>query len=174
MKIALVVGHSVDSPGACSPHLGICEFEYNNTFVDDIINEYHGEHELLKIMRTEYKDLPDHINNKNPDYIISFHCNAFNTYADGTETLYYNRSMAGKKLAEDIQSRIVKVLELDNRGTKPKGREDRGGYLLKYTKAPCVIIEPFFIDNYFDLNRAILRNNELRDTFINMFNEFKL
>jgi N-acetylmuramoyl-L-alanine amidase len=35
-----------------------------------------------------------------------------------------------------------------------KEAEDRGGYLLRYTKAPCLIAEPFFIDNNNDLTRA--------------------
>ena len=42
----------------------------------------------------------------------------------------------------------------DNLGVKPKKSEDRGGYLLRYTHAPCVIAEPFFIDNDEDLARA--------------------
>ena len=37
---------------------------------------------------------------------------------------------------------------------KPKTSKDRGGYLLKYTNAPCVIAESFFIDNDDDLARA--------------------
>jgi len=48
------------------------------------------------------------------------------------------------------------VLGLPNRGIKPKGTEDRGGYVLRYTNAPCIISEPFFIDN--DLDLLLVRN----------------
>ena len=46
------------------------------------------------------------------------------------------------------------MLDLPNRGAKPKTAEDRGGYLLMNTDAPCVIAEPFFIDNNKDLKIA--------------------
>jgi len=57
-------------------------------------------------------------------------------------------------MAEILLSHLVDHLELTNRGIKPKTSEDRGGYLLRYTKAPCVIAEPFFIDNDDDLARV--------------------
>ena len=53
---------------------------------------------------------------------------------------------------------------LKNRGFKSKTVEDRSGYLLKYTKAPCIILEPFFIDNINDLI-CIMDNYEL---FVNI------
>ena len=174
MKIALISGHSYKSKGACSPHLGICEFEYNDTFIDDIMNHYHGDHELIRIMRGQYQHLPEQTNKEKPDYIISFHCNAYNEFVSGTETLYFHKSIKSRRLAVALQQKMVDVLDLDDRGAKPKTSEDRGGYLLRYTHAPCVIVEPFFIDNYEDLNRAITVNNELRDAFIDFFYEFEL
>ena len=57
-------------------------------------------------------------------------------------------------MAEILQNAMVGYLKLPNRGVKPKTSEDRGGYLLRYTEAPCVIAEPFFIDNNDDLARA--------------------
>jgi N-acetylmuramoyl-L-alanine amidase len=69
--------------------------------------------------------------------------------------LYYHRSEKGKKMAEILLSHLVDHLKLAKRGIKQKTSEDRGGYLLRYTKAPCVIAEPFFIDNDDDLTRAL-------------------
>ncbi|QJA05280.1 N-acetylmuramoyl-L-alanine amidase [Thermosulfurimonas marina] len=74
--------------------------------------------------------------------------------ASGTEVLYYHRSWKGEKMAQILLDYLVAHLGLPSRGIKPCTSEDRGGYLLRYTKAPCVICEPFFIDNSVDLARA--------------------
>ena len=50
-------------------------------------------------------------------------------------------------MADILQKHFLKELELKDRGVIGKTAEDRGGYLLRYTNAPCVIAEPFFIDN---------------------------
>jgi len=57
-------------------------------------------------------------------------------------------------MGEILVNHLVEHLKLSNRGAKPKAAEDRGGHLLRYTKAPCLIAEPFFIDNNSDLARA--------------------
>jgi N-acetylmuramoyl-L-alanine amidase len=110
--------------------------------------------EVQRVYRRTHKELPDDINALEPDFIVSLHCNAFNTQVSGTEVLYYDKSEKGKKMAEILLKHLVEHLKLGNRGIKPKTAEDRGGYLLCYTKAPCVISEPFFIDNDDDLARA--------------------
>ena len=61
--------------------------------------------------------------------------------------------MKGKQIAELFQENMLHILELPNRGVKGISVEDRGGNLLRYTNAPCVLIEPFFIDNNNDLRR---------------------
>ncbi|EGU35072.1 N-acetylmuramoyl-L-alanine amidase, partial [Vibrio scophthalmi] len=70
--------------------------------------------------------------------------------AHGTETLYYHTSKKGKALAGAVQKHIVKALGLRDRGIKSRQAEDRGGYLLRYTQAPCVIVEPGFLSNDYD------------------------
>lgn len=60
--------------------------------------------------------------------------------------MYYHSSKNGKKLAEILQKHLLK-LGFKDRGTLGRTAEDRGGYLLRYTNAPCVIAEPFFLDN---------------------------
>ena len=57
-------------------------------------------------------------------------------------------------MAGILNEQLADALGLRNRGVKPKNAEDRGGYLLKNTEAPCVIAEPFFIDNNEDLRTA--------------------
>jgi len=160
-KCALVVGHKPGSPGACNETQGICEFELNNELVDLIMSrlsssvEPDGGIELVKVLRNTYRGLPSDINELNPDFVVSFHCNAFNKRASGTETLYYHKSVKGKKIADIFQSNMRYILELPDRGTKGIDVEDRGGHLLKYTNAPCVLVEPFFIDNDKDFNKYV-------------------
>lgn len=155
MKIALVIGHKKARPGACNKDAGLCEFEFNEKLAHDI--ESKGELEDLHIVyRRTYSKLPQDINNLKPDVAVSLHCNAFNEKASGSEVLYYHSSVKGEKIAKSFLNNIVGVLGLPNRGIKPKGTEDRGGYVLRYTNAPCIISEPFFIDN--DLDLLLVRN----------------
>lgn len=149
MRVALVVGHSEKSPGATS-QCGVSEFEYNNDLAHRIKARLLDDIENIIVYRKKYRDLPRHINQLKPDYVLCLHCNAFNTRASGTEVLYYHRSPRGEQIASCLQTRIVATLGLPDRGIKSRTVEDRGGFVLKYTKAPCVILEPFFIDNTFD------------------------
>lgn len=81
------------------------------------------------------------------DLIISLHANDFEKEsANGCEVFYI--SAKGKALAEKITNEISK-LGFYNRGAKY--RENL--YVLKYTKAPAVLVEPFFISNKNDCSR---------------------
>jgi N-acetylmuramoyl-L-alanine amidase len=152
-KCALVIGHKKKSPGALNPNTGIKEFDFNEALAISIEGKTTTV-EIQRIYRRTYKDLPGDINQYNPHFTISLHCNAFNKEVSGTEILYYYKSQKGKMIAEILKNALVEHLKLPDRGLKPKTSEDRGGYLLRYTKAPCVIAEPFFIDNDDDLARA--------------------
>lgn len=146
--IALVIGHSNKSKGAYNKNYKISEFEFNEKLVNLISKDLNKESIKNQIVyRTNYNELPNKINELKSDFIVSFHCNAFNTKASGTEMLYYHSSKNGKLIAEIFQTNIVSCLGLPDRNVKPKHSEDRGGYLLRYTNAPCIITEPFFIDN---------------------------
>ncbi len=150
---ALVIGHKKTSPGAVNPRTGLSEFVFN----DDLsrrIEEKVQNVEVQRVYRRTYEELPKDINALNPTFVVSLHCNAFNGKASGTEVLYYHRSQKGRTIAEVLLRHLVNHLGLPNRGLKPRTAEDRGGYLLRYTKAPCIIAEPFFIDNDQDLARA--------------------
>ena len=153
MKCALVIGHKKSSPGASNAGSGLTEFDFNDELAR-MIDRGNVNTTIQRIYRRPYKNLSDDINAYKPDFIISLHCNAFNTEATGTEVLYYHRSKHGKSCAQILQRTLVDHLQLRDRGTKSKKAEDRGGYLLRYTNAPCLISEPFFIDNDSDLARA--------------------
>lgn len=150
---ALVIGHKKDSPGAVNKNTGVNEFEFNEDLAARIEKKARNT-KIQRIYRRTYKKLPGDINALTPDFVLSLHCNAYNGRASGTEVLFYHRSEVSKGIAAVLQKRLVDFLGLSDRGIKPKASEDRGGYLLRYTKAPCVIAEPFFIDNDQDLAKA--------------------
>jgi len=157
---ALVIGHKADSPGASNENGQISEFEFNQALAKAIRQQVVGVQVRL-VYRQRYQDLPDEINQLQPDFIISLHCNAFNRQVSGTETLYYHKSAKGKQMAQLLNHNLVQALQLKDRGIKGKHSEDRGGYLLRYTQAPCVLAEPFFIDNDADLAVAQIKHEKL-------------
>ncbi len=148
--VALVIGHHKKMKGARNKDLGVWEFDFNSKLAKRIQQKVtQGEVEL--VWRDTYRELPWKINRIGPDFIISLHCNAFNGKVSGSEVLYYHTSTKGKKIAQILLKEIVNALELKSRGIKGRRKGGRGGYLLYYTYAPCVIGEPFFIDNNEDL-----------------------
>jgi|AntAceMinimDraft_10_1070366.scaffolds.fasta_scaffold32417_3 N-acetylmuramoyl-L-alanine amidase len=186
MKAALVIGHEHLSQGARNVKFNLTEFNFNTRLVKKIIEEYKVRQrntniiqkdidvlELREVYRTTYRDLPDILNNLDPDFTISFHANAFNNYTSGTETLYYHSSAFGLGIARIIQSNVVFHLGLRDRGIKPKHSEERGGYLLRYTNAPTVITEPFFIDNDIDCYIVKERFESLVDAYLLSLDEIQ-
>jgi len=150
---ALVIGHKKGSPGAENLATRLSEFDFNDDLARRIEQKV-SKMAVQRVYRRTYDTLPGDINALAPDVVVSLHCNAFNRQASGSETLYHQNSTKGKEVAAILQEQLVGHLGLPNRGIKAKGAEDRGGYLLRYTAAPCVIVEPFFIDNDDDLARA--------------------
>jgi N-acetylmuramoyl-L-alanine amidase len=162
MKVALIVGHDSYAQGA-SNKMGRTEYQFNSELAPRIEQYLYKEGFTVEIVLrdgTSYSRLPRKVNKTHANLAISLHCNAFNTQASGTEVLHYYRSNKSKFLAECLQQQIVATLGLHDRGLKPvnvayKGKAgDRGGHLCKHTNMPCVIIEPFFIDNDTDLALA--------------------
>lgn len=171
MKIAIVVGHQPSSPGAINKNLSVSEFDFNEMLAKDIklnFEDYSLTDEIVVVYReTNYQELPSQVNAVNPDLIVSLHANAFNTQTQGCEMLYYHTSKKSKHIADIFQRNINSVLKNKNRGIKPKTTEDKGGYLLRYTKAPAIICEPFFLDNDEELSLAkySFTNGELTEAY---------
>lgn len=168
---ALVIGHKKTSPGAANASKNVTEFAFNEALSRHIEDKVDGV-VVQRVFRRTYKQLPDDINELKPDFIVSLHCNAFDTTASGTEVLYYHKSKRGKALAGVVQKKLLAALGLKDRGIKPRTSEDRGGYLLKNTKAPCVIAEPFFIDNDEDLKIAQTRLDALADAYARSIEQY--
>jgi N-acetylmuramoyl-L-alanine amidase len=155
MKIAaIIIGHSVEHQGAGNAASGETEFSFNSVLASLICEKLtNGGIRPEKIFRTgSYTELPEQVNATHANIAVSLHCNAFNQKASGSSTLYYVGSKNGRKLAGIVQFEIVRHLHLRDRGLKPRqynaigGFGDRGGYLLKKTSMPCIILEPFYID----------------------------
>jgi N-acetylmuramoyl-L-alanine amidase len=150
---ALVIGHKKNSPGAGNERTGIHEFDFNDELAIRIENKV-KKTRIQRVYRRTWGELPTDINGFDPNFVLSLHCNAYNGQASGTEVLYYHKSKIGEYIAKILQRHLVEFLGLSDRGIQPKTSEDRGGNLLRYTKAPCVVAEPFFIDNDQDLAKA--------------------
>ena len=166
MKLcALVVGHKKNNPGAKNQAKGLSEFEFNEQLAIDIEKKVSTVN-IQRVYRRTYRQLPSDIDELAPDFIISLHCNAFNQQASGCEMLYYHRSFKGKAMADVLQTKIQTALGNNNRGLKARSAEDRGGYLLRYTSAPCVIAEPFFIDNDEELSNVKTNYEQLVSAYV--------
>ena len=161
---ALVVGHRPGARGAVNEARGLTEFTYNDALAT-LIKAKVSKAAVEIVHRDDdangYSRLPSKINALNPHFIISLHCNAFNKRATGTEMLYHVNSSRGQKIARILQPRVVEALDLKNRHTKKVAAGGRGWLLLNNTNAPCVIAEPFFIDNDSDLQAADNRRTQL-------------
>ena len=167
---ALVIGHKKASPGSRNERKDLTEFEFNDRLASRIEKKVRTV-DIQRVYRRTYKELPDDINDLNPHFIISLHCNAFNEKVSGTEVLYYHKSERGKHISEILLGYLVRHLKLPDRGVKGRTAEDRGGFLLRYTKSPCVIAEPFFLDNDKDLARAQKNLNGLATAYVNAIKE---
>lgn len=163
-KVALIIGHSQQEQGA-SNHNGMTEWAYNSMLVGLIAEKLKqaGGIDFEIVNRTTLKALPEAVNETDADIAISFHANAFNTRATGSEVLYWHSSDEGKALSERINWAICEALGLRNRGLKSIKSGERGAYLLQKTTMPCVILEPFFIDNDKDLKAAMDKQIDLAD-----------
>ena len=150
-KVALVIGHSFKEQGAHNKAFNVSEWQFNSELVPMVANELAKlEIQPLIFYRDELKTLPSEINAADVDAIVSFHCNAFNEIASGTETLYHEKSKKGKTLANVLQNAVTDCLGLRNRGTIPLTEGKNGYFLLSKTNAPAVILETMFIDNSVD------------------------
>ena len=158
MKVALVVGHTEKRSGARNKLSGISEFMFNYLLASKLRSCLPDS---VVVLRDSWAGLPYKVNLQKPDLIVSLHCNAFNSKASGTETLYFHKSEKGLAVAEIFQKHLVAALQLPDRGVQPKTQVSRGGSLLRKTIAPCIILEPFFIDNDADFDTACVRETEL-------------
>ena len=93
------------------------------------------------------------------DLFVSLHCNSFNTYARGIETLVFDLSSKAARLAGCIQRQLVSTAQNIDSTVIDRGWKQRNDLaVLKYTDMPAVLVEMGFIDNDFDV--VLLENNQ--------------
>lgn len=77
------------------------------------------------------------------DLFVSIHCNSStNKTAKGTETYIVGSGGEAEKIAEFVNTKIVKKLGLVNRGIK-----EANFYVLRKTQMPAILVETAFISN---------------------------
>ena len=165
MKVAIIVGHEANKQGAVNVKTGVTEFAFNTRLAELIQDEFDlmpGFECIVVYRENGYEELPYDVNRTGADIAISLHCNAFNKKARGCETLHWYGSKNGALLAECLHDSFVNVYGVSSdRGVKPRTASDRGANLLRKTSMPCVIVEPFFIDNDAELEYALDNINKL-------------
>ena len=109
-----------------------------------------------KVIPLNVAKAPDYVSatnlaNRNTlDLIISIHHNSHpNKTASGTEVLHYTSSKVGEEYAAKLSKAISDALWIPNRGAKP----NKDIYIIKNTKAPCVLLECCFVSNKEDCQR---------------------
>jgi len=169
-KVALIIGHTPSSPGACNDEAGVCEYPFNAPLAAGIEADLGIDAQVIE--RDTYERLPEQVNATGADMAVSMHANAGPGPASGTEVLHWHTSAEGRRLAAELQAQFLEALGLPDRGTKPRRFGDRGGHLLGHTSMACVIAEPFFIDNGSDLQTAQERKGDLRRAYVRGIHQY--
>lgn len=144
MKIGVNIGH-YGTKGA----MGYLDEERCNTEI------YHQLVPMLEkagheVIPCSLAKEPDYVssttfaNTQDLDLLISIHNNSHkNETANGTEVMYYTGNTKTKELAEKLSASISRHLGTRNRGSVPRNNI----HIISKSKAPCVLIEGFFVSN---------------------------
>ena len=146
MKVFLNPGHDVDlDSGAVNPVYGTRECVVARN-AGKLLARYleTAGCEVRTVQSDDLGYVCEQSNEWGADIFVSLHCNAINTQARGTETLY--KSFNGQRLAQCIQDQIINSINTVDRGVKKRD----GLWVLNGTDATAVLVEMAFIDNEYD------------------------
>ncbi|SRR6266540_2570028 len=163
MKLAIVVGHDINQPGAMSAaplnkheydyNLEVAEFIYRIAMQNGITTKIFlrnkiGVTGVYKLV-TEWSD--------DDTVCVELHFNSFDKKSQGTETLFDSDPTESVDLAREIHQQVCSVFSRKgkmDRGLKLSD-EGRGSHnLTSFTKPSC-LIEPFFGDNPADADLGL-------------------
>lgn len=164
MKVAIVVGHTKNAPGAESKTLRTTEYPWNKDLAAKIVAQSPNGIEFKTFLRDDggvagaYK-----AGDKwGADAFVELHFNSsHNVTSTGTGVLY--QTGKSKAWAEALYAELSKVLRLKAwpGGTdgvctpfQASGRQERGKGSLTASSAPSALIEPFFGSNPNDSRMA--------------------
>lgn len=158
MRVFINPGHDIDlDSGAVNPNYGTRECDVARNAGKMLARYLQTAGCEVRTLQSDDLGLVCETSNEwGADIFVSLHCNAFNTVARGTETLY--KSYNGQQLAQLIQDQIINSINTVDRGIKK--RDDL--WVLNGTDAVAVLVEMAFIDNDEDLE---ILNNDL-DTIV--------
>ena len=158
MRVFINPGHDIDlDSGAVNPNYGTRECDVARNAGKMLARYLQTAGCEVRTLQSDDLGLVCETSNEwGADIFVSLHCNAFNTVARGTETLY--KSYNGQQLAQLIQDQIINSINTVDRGIKK--RDDL--WVLNGTDAVAVLVEMVFIDNDEDLE---ILNNDL-DTIV--------
>ncbi|MGH4140809.1 N-acetylmuramoyl-L-alanine amidase [Clostridium sp.] len=81
--------------------------------------------------------------NAKPDYFVSIHANSFeSSTVSGIETFYLSGSAAGAKLAQNVQTELIKAT-----GRKDRGIKTEGLYVVRNSGTTAILVETSFLSN---------------------------
>tara|TARA_R100001440_G_scaffold66123_1_gene87087 strand:+ start:254 stop:802 length:549 start_codon:yes stop_codon:yes gene_type:complete len=104
---------------------------------------------------------------------IELHFNFASPQATGHEWLYWETSKGGKRLATSLRVEMEKAYpELRSRGSKPRGKGQRGAGFLRATPCYACIAEPFMGSSAKDLSIIQSDLNKLATVYANGINGF--
>lgn len=150
-KILLVPGHCITGDrGAFSSFLKQTEQGYNKRVANILKCRYSEDYDVyehtIQGYNSRQNELAKFEDNKNYKAVAELHFNASAHHtAQGSEVLFFYKSIKGREYAEIVLDEIIREFGLRNRGVK--GISSGNGYgFLKKTKAPAILVEPFFGD----------------------------
>ena len=163
MRIGLAVGHSRlgDQGAYTTGDHTLSEWDFNRDLVRRIGHLLSNNHgwasggNYVIYDQYPYKSYTGGINylarkliEDNIDAVIELHFNSASPSASGHEWLYWHTSKGGKKFASILSDEMATAFpDMKVRGAKPRGRNQRGSYLLRKVRPVAVIAEPFFGSN---------------------------
>jgi N-acetylmuramoyl-L-alanine amidase len=157
MKICIDPGHGGKDSGAIGP-TGLYEKDVNLAVALILGAQLvrMGVQVIYTRTTDEYvslKQRTDFANSQGVDYLISVHCNSFNATSKGTETWCFAAGKPGESLAKSIQTALIAVNGLTDRGVKYAGDSL---HMIRETKMPATLTELAFISN--PTEEALLRD----------------
>ncbi|WP_278938009.1 N-acetylmuramoyl-L-alanine amidase family protein [Phascolarctobacterium faecium] len=99
-----------------------------------------------------YPNVCKNANDWGADVFVSLHCNAFDGYARGIETLVFNFVSEAERLAACVHKQLVDTEQSIDPYIPDRGLKERPNLsVLRNTDMPAILIEMGFIDNDHDV-----------------------
>lgn len=178
-KIAILIGHRSAAQGAHSPYLGLTEYQYHKkvvAYLETICKDYEivvYERANTPMVSEGYRiaQVVNKINQSQYDLVLSLHFNSFtDPTANGCTALHYITNRKTKAIAQRFVDLVHEQFSIKKRALIAiQDKSQRGGTFIVNSKAPAVLLEPFFGSNPSDsysFNNRELEYAQLIDQLI--------